>query len=78
MVSPNSSSKGFAARVDYALQALKDIPYNQWREYDPEATVRFHALRPHEAGMLKSSPKRIIVQSTDWRFLNELKRELKG
>jgi NitT/TauT family transport system substrate-binding protein len=27
--------------------------------------------------MLKSDPKRIIAQGTDWRFLNELKRELK-
>ena len=26
-------------------QALKDIPYGQWREYEPEETVRFYALR---------------------------------
>jgi len=24
------------------------------------------------------SPRKIIAQGTDWRFLNELKRELKG
>jgi NitT/TauT family transport system substrate-binding protein len=28
--------------------------------------------------MLKSSPQKLIAQGTDWRFLNELKRELKG
>jgi NitT/TauT family transport system substrate-binding protein len=39
---------------------------------------RFHALRLHEAGMLKSSPQKLIAQGTDWRFLNELKKELKG
>jgi NitT/TauT family transport system substrate-binding protein len=70
--------KGYTPRYDYALQTMKDVPYNKWREYDPEDTVRFYALRLHEAGMIKSSPKKIIAQGTDWRFLNELKRELKG
>jgi NitT/TauT family transport system substrate-binding protein len=37
-----------------------------------------YALRLHEAGMVKSSPNKIITQGTDWRFLNELKKELKG
>jgi hypothetical protein len=27
--------------------------------------------------MIKSSPQKIIAEGTDWRFLNELKRELK-
>ena len=34
--------------------------------------------RLHEAGMIKSTPQKIIAQGTDWRFLNELKKELKG
>jgi NitT/TauT family transport system substrate-binding protein len=70
--------KGYTPRYDYALQTMKDVPYNKWREYNPEDTVRFYALRLHEAGMIKSSPQKIIAQGTDWRFLNELKRELKG
>jgi NitT/TauT family transport system substrate-binding protein len=70
--------KGYVRRYDTALQALKEIPYNKWREYDPEDTVRFYALRLHEAGLLKSSPQKLIAQGTDWRFLNELKKELKG
>ena len=28
-------------------------------------------------GFIKSTPQKIIAESTDWRFLNELKRELK-
>jgi hypothetical protein len=28
--------------------------------------------------MIKSSPEKIIAQGTDWRFLNELKKELKA
>ena len=61
-----------------AFQALKEIPYARWREYDAEDTARFYALRLHEAGMIKSSPQKLIAQGTDWRFLTELKKELKG
>ena len=42
--------------------AIHEIPYGKWRDYDPEDTVRFYSLRMNE----------------DWRFLNELKKELKG
>jgi NitT/TauT family transport system substrate-binding protein len=70
--------KAYTTRYDYALQAIKELPYGTWREYDPEDTVRFYALRLHEAGMLKSTPQKLIAQGTDWRFLNELKKELKG
>ncbi len=71
-------NKGYTDQYDYALQTLKEIPYAKWREYDPEDTLRFYALRLHEAGMIKSSPQKIIAQGTDWRFINELKKELKG
>jgi NitT/TauT family transport system substrate-binding protein len=70
--------QGFTPRYDYALQTMQEIPYNRWREYDPEDTVRFYALRLHEAGMIKSSPQKIITQGTDWRFFNELKKAMKG
>ncbi len=69
---------GFTNRYDYALQTLKEIPYAKWREYDPEDTIRFYALRLREAGMIKSNPNKIIAQGTDWRFFNDLKRELKS
>jgi NitT/TauT family transport system substrate-binding protein len=70
--------RGFTNRYDYALQTLKELPYNRWREYDPEDAVRFYALRLHESGLIRSSPQKIIAQGTDWRFLNELKKELKA
>jgi NitT/TauT family transport system substrate-binding protein len=69
---------GFTPRYDYALQTLNEIPYDKWRDYDPEDTIRFYALRLHEAGIIKSTPQKIIADGTDWRFLNELKRELKA
>jgi NitT/TauT family transport system substrate-binding protein len=70
--------KGVSTHYDYALQAMQEIPWDKWRDYDPEDTVRFYALRLHEAGMIKSSPQKIIAQGTDWRFFNALKKELKG
>jgi NitT/TauT family transport system substrate-binding protein len=69
--------KGDTTRYEYARQTLTEIPYGKWREHDPEDTVRFYALRLHEVGMIKSSPQKIIAQGTDWRFLTELKKELK-
>jgi NitT/TauT family transport system substrate-binding protein len=69
---------GFTPRYDHALQALKEIPYARWRDYNVEDTVRFYALRLREAGMIKSTPSKIIAQGTDWRFFNELRRELKS
>jgi NitT/TauT family transport system substrate-binding protein len=70
--------KGYTPRYDYAVQALKELPYSKWREYNPDDTVRFYALRLREAGMIKSSPQKIFAQGTDWRFLNELKRRVEG
>jgi NitT/TauT family transport system substrate-binding protein len=56
------------------VQALKELPYSKWRDYDAEDTVRFYALRLHEAGFIKSTPQKIIAQAANWRFLNELKK----
>ena len=67
----------FTPRYDYALQTLNDVPYDNWREYDAEDTIRFYSLRLHDAGFIKSSPQKIIAENTDWRFFDELKRELK-
>ena len=68
--------KGYATNYDYALQAMKDIPYNRWRQYNPEDTIRFYSLLLHGVGMVKNTPDEIIQQGTDWRFLNELKTEM--
>jgi NitT/TauT family transport system substrate-binding protein len=78
---PQRAARRIADRgynYDYALATLKDIPYDKWREYDAEDTVRFYSLRLHEIGMIKSGPQKILAQGTDWRFLNELKKELKS
>jgi len=78
LVAQRMVDRGFTARHDYAVQTLADVPYNRWRDYDPEDTIRFYALRLREAGMLKSSPAKIIADGADWRFFNEVRRELGG
>jgi NitT/TauT family transport system substrate-binding protein len=32
----------------------------------------------HEAGVIKASPQKIIADGMDWRFINELRKELKA
>jgi NitT/TauT family transport system substrate-binding protein len=70
--------RGFLPEDDYALQTLREIRYDRWRDYDPEDSLRFYALRMQETGMIESTPQKIIADGTDWTFLNGLKRELKA
>jgi NitT/TauT family transport system substrate-binding protein len=67
--------RGFTPRYDYARQGLDDVSYRAWRDYDPEDSVRFFALRLREIGMIKSSPDKIIATGTDWRFIREVRKE---
>jgi NitT/TauT family transport system substrate-binding protein len=69
--------EGFTPRYDYTLQTLQELPYDKWREYDHEDTVRFYSLRLRDVGFVKSSPQKIIADGIDWHVLDELKRELK-
>jgi len=72
------SDDGAAEPYERLLEVLRELPYDRWREYDPEDTMRFYALRLHEAKLIKSTPNKIIADGTDWRFLEEVKRELKA
>lgn len=70
--------KGYESRYEIAYEVLTQVSYRRWREADPEDTLRFYALRLREVAMIKSNPNKLVAQGTDWRFLNELKRELKA
>ena len=70
--------RGFVQNYDYALQTLTELPFASWREFDAEDSLRFFALRLHEVGFISSSPNALIAEGADWRFLDELKRELKA
>ena len=68
---------GITEQYDYALEGLTEARYDRWRDFDPEDTLRFYALRMQEVGFIKSTPQQIIAKGTDFRFLDELKLELK-
>lgn len=68
---------GATERYDYALKTLEEVPYGAWRAYDPQDTLRFFALRLREAGLVKGTPREILERGTDFRFIDELRQELK-
>jgi NitT/TauT family transport system substrate-binding protein len=67
---------GYTANYDYALDTTTGLAYTAWREFHPEDTLRFYALRLKEAGLVESTPDELIARATDWRYLEEIKREL--
>ena len=67
---------GKASEQKYFTQAFSDIPYDKWRLYNPEDTIRFYSLRLNELGLIKYSPSEIIAKNTDWSHLVSLKSEL--
>jgi len=71
-------NKGFEPRYDVVLKVLGEVPYQTWRDANPEDALRFYALRLHEVGLIKTSPAKLITQGTDWRIFDELKREMKA
>lgn len=71
-------SRGMVKSHEQGVRNVRAIPYGEWRQFDAEDSVRFYALRLHEAGLVRSSPQKIIARGTDWRFLTALRRELKG
>jgi NitT/TauT family transport system substrate-binding protein len=77
-VAQNIVHRGLTGRYDYERQALSELPYYKWRDYNAEDTIRFYSLRLYEAGLIRSSPNKILAQHTDWRFFDEVKRELKA
>ena len=72
------ADKLYETRYPIGLEVMKTAQYNRWRQSNPEDTLRFHTLRLRDGGLLKSSPQQLIAKGTDWRFLDRLKRELKG
>jgi len=69
--------KKYTPSYDYVAQMLRELPYGRWREYDPEDTIRFYALRLHEAGLIRSKPQTLIAQASDWSIFNTLKKEMR-
>ena len=71
-------NRGYTGDPVQTAQALREIPYRRWRDYDPEDTIRFYGLRLREAGMVTRTPNRLLAEAAEWRFLRELKEELRN
>ena len=69
--------RGATDRYDYALKTLEEVPYGAWRSFEPRDTLRFYALRLREAGLVKGTPRELMERGTDFRFIDELRREMK-
>jgi NitT/TauT family transport system substrate-binding protein len=56
---------------------IKDESFD-WREFDPEETVRFFALRLADAKLVKKSPQQIIADGVDLAYFRQLRKELRA
>ena len=65
-------------KYDYTLQMMKELPYSRWRDYNPAATLNFYALLLYKAGLIRTTPQKLIAQGSDFRFIDELRKELKA
>jgi NitT/TauT family transport system substrate-binding protein len=70
-------AKGYEPSYEVSLNVVRSLSYSRWRTDNVDDSLRFFGVRLHEAGLIKGDPNKLIAQGTDWRFLNELKRELK-
>jgi len=71
-------NKGYISNYEYTLQTLRELPYKVWRTYSPEDTLRFYSLRFRDLGLIKTNPNTLVSKASDWRFIRELKKELKA
>lgn len=65
-----------ATDEDIVNEVIRDLSYD-WRELDPEETLRFFALRLADAKLVKGTSQQIITQGSDFEFMHQLRTELK-
>jgi NitT/TauT family transport system substrate-binding protein len=54
---------------------IKDESFD-WRQYDPDDTVRFFALRLADAKLVKKTPQQILTDGADFAYFRQLRKEL--
>jgi NitT/TauT family transport system substrate-binding protein len=64
--------------VEQILNETIAMPSYDWRELEPEETLRFFALRLNDVKLIKSTPTQIIAQGSDVGFMHQLRKELKA
>ena len=67
-------SGGFS--LEQILSDTIAMPSYDWREFDPEETMRFFALKLAEVKLITSTPQQIVAQGTDVTYMRQLRKEL--
>jgi NitT/TauT family transport system substrate-binding protein len=87
---PRAAHEGAAGHFQALIQhrtALSDeqiisetiaMPSYNWRELDPEETLRFFALKLNGVKLIKSTPQQIIDKGSDVTYMRQLRTELKA
>ena len=57
-------------------EVIHELSYD-WRELDPEETLRFFALRLADAKLIKMTSQQIIAEGSDFAYMRQLRTELK-
>ena len=70
-----ASGSGFDESIVAETMAM--CTYN-WREVEPDETLRFFGLRLAEAKLIKSTPQQLLALGTDFGWMRQLRTEPKS
>ena len=70
----DSVASGYPKEESLVLAAMNMCKYN-WRDVEPEETVRFFALRLADAKVIKSTPQQLIAGGTDFAWMRQLRSQ---
>ena len=65
----------FTTSYETVLAVLKNCKY-EWRDLDPEETLRFFALQLAEYKLVKGVPQQLVAQASDYSYVRELKKQM--
>ncbi|MDP9319834.1 MAG: ABC transporter substrate-binding protein [Chloroflexota bacterium] len=68
-------TQGFFTNYESVLAVLKNGRY-EWRDLDPEESLRFFALQLADQKMVKGVPQQLVAQSSDYAYMRALKTQL--
>ncbi len=73
-----AAATGFGFKDEsLTIETMAMCKYN-WRDLDPEETLRFFALRLAAAKLIKSTAREIIERGTELAYMRQLRSELKS
>ena len=72
----NLLAQRITSDTEILLDTTAMVSYD-WREYDPEETLRFFALRLGEVKLIKSTAQQILTQGSNVTYMRQLRNELK-